>query len=343
MRTTKRLFAVFLAILALAIASAQQNPASAGQVRTLFKCSECGKITNNPTPNLPEPCPLRRDASPYDQGHKWYTYDPDAKPSDGTEAQPSGTYSEALQLYERKNYGAAFKRFEQLAAAGDLDSLYKLAECYMHGFGVAKSEKEAAKLYQSGARQGHRDSQHTYGYCLYHGKGVPRDLAESLKWYKKAAEQGDVEAQYNVGLRHELGQGVNRDINEANRWYKMAAANGHSLAKAKVGSSSSSTGTTLNVAGNYRQTDGNGSAVITQNGDNITVSLKTGYLSETKSTVLDPVGGRANIVHRWTSGGKTNTETIQLQFSREGSGMVCRVTHHSTSDGRTKNYTFKRQ
>ena len=59
-----------------------------------------------------------------------------------------------------------------------------LGECYFHGSGVGKDEKEAARLFQLSAAQGNADGQFNLG--LYY-KGVDKDHNKAFRMFQLSA------------------------------------------------------------------------------------------------------------------------------------------------------------
>ncbi|EIN13226.1 HCP-like protein [Punctularia strigosozonata HHB-11173 SS5] len=109
----------------------------------------------------------------------------------------------------KKDEKKAFKWIKRAAesAVGDLEStrggmeatavkselilaIYEVAQCFFHGWGVAKDQKMAVSYYQVAARLGDPDAQQELGYCLANGKGCKKDRKEAAKWYRAAVAQG---------------------------------------------------------------------------------------------------------------------------------------------------------
>ena len=103
------------------------------------------------------------------------------------------------------------------AELGDVDSQYRLGNCYAEG--EEKNDAEAVKWYRKAAEQGNVDAQCRLGSYYTSGKGVEKNEAEAAKWYRMAAEQGNVDAQYFTGKNYKLGIGVVQDKDEAEKWF----------------------------------------------------------------------------------------------------------------------------
>ena len=86
------------------------------------------------------------------------------------------------------------KRIEwygKAANQGHAKSLVRLADYYLHGWGVSQDVDQAASLYRNAAAQGEVEAMRKLGNMYHSGKLVPKDLAEAENWYLEAAARGD--------------------------------------------------------------------------------------------------------------------------------------------------------
>ena len=60
--------------------------------------------------------------------------------------------------------------------------------------GVEKDEEEAVKWYRKAARKGHIEAMYKMAECYYLGTGVAENYARAKSWYQKAADAGHKEA-----------------------------------------------------------------------------------------------------------------------------------------------------
>lgn len=74
----------------------------------------------------------------------------------------------------------------------------------------------------------------TLGWLLLHGIGVPRDARMAAKWNRKGAQQGHPEGANNLGFQYEHGLGVPRNLRRARDWYRYAAIRGSDEALARL-------------------------------------------------------------------------------------------------------------
>ncbi|MET0269747.1 MAG: tetratricopeptide repeat protein, partial [Sphingomonas sp.] len=129
---------------------------------------------------------------------------------DGAEAWEAGNFARALALWR------------PLAAAGNADAQYNLAQAYRLGRGVATDPAQARGWYLKAAEQGHAEAQANYGLMRFHA-GERKD---ALPWLNKAAERGDARAQYVVGTALFNGDVAGKDWVRAYALMTRAAAAG---------------------------------------------------------------------------------------------------------------------
>jgi serine/threonine-protein kinase len=136
---------------------------------------------------------------------------------------------------DRKSYDEAFRIAAPLAASGDRDAPFAVGWFYDQGYGVEKSDEQAAVWYRKAAELGHRSAQFTLATMYEYGSGVERSDEEAFNWYRKAGEQDDAEAQNAVGVAYAKGQGTPKDDTAAVLWYQKAAKQGFAKALKNLG------------------------------------------------------------------------------------------------------------
>ena len=131
-------------------------------------------------------------------------------------------YAEGIEGVVTQDYGEALRWWRKAAEVGDLsgDAHYKIAECYIYGWGIGKNEYKASDWFLLSAGRGNLMAQIWLGRtALDEGRAT-----EGVKWLKKAALQGSPIAQVQLGRAYMDGlDGVKQDNSEALMWFKMAA------------------------------------------------------------------------------------------------------------------------
>ena len=80
------------------------------------------------------------------------------------------------------------------AAEGDADAQYKLAKCYLYGWGVEKSERAAGQLINQAIKNGSADAALWIATLFENGaEGIEKDYSEAYKYYMRAYEMGNEE------------------------------------------------------------------------------------------------------------------------------------------------------
>ena len=104
-----------------------------------------------------------------------------------------------------------------------------LAECFYSGHGVAKDEKEGARLLALEA-----DNPHSQWYAAFLSKEAlvrQRGFDGSLPALTELANSGDAEAQCKLGITYAYGLGVAKDAKKAEAWFIKSAQQGHAAAQ----------------------------------------------------------------------------------------------------------------
>ena len=110
---------------------------------------------------------------------------------------------------------------EQIAAAGNADAQFALANFYETGNGVAQNQAKALELYGSAAAQGIAEAK-------------PKVLGSYNAGIVTLANAGDADAQFALANFYETGNGVAQNQAKALELYGSAAAQGIAEAKPKV-------------------------------------------------------------------------------------------------------------
>ena len=114
--------------------------------------------------------------------------------------------------------------YAKAAEQGYVRAQYALARSYLMGLGDIKSDpSKAAQIFTLAAEQGHGESQNNLGLLYMHGLGVAQDPLAAYQWVSKAAQQGCTSAKTNVGVCYAEGYGVEKDISVAREWWTKAA------------------------------------------------------------------------------------------------------------------------
>lgn len=131
-----------------------------------------------------------------------------------------------VKAFNQKDYAAAFKHLEPLAAAGNARAQSLVGWMYLAGQGAPRDDKEALTWTRKAAEQGEGSAQYRLGWMYLNGRAVPKNDNDALIWVRRAVEQGNAAGQDLLGGMYEHGRGVPKDMAEAVRWYRKAAQGG---------------------------------------------------------------------------------------------------------------------
>lgn len=112
-----------------------------------------------------------------------------------------------VEAWSAGNFEAAVKEWKPLAAAGDPDAQFNLAQAYKLGRGVPEDMRKAEELYGKAAAKGHIQASDVYGLLLFQ-RG---EKAKAMPYLEASAARGEPRAQYLLGLALFNGDNIARD------------------------------------------------------------------------------------------------------------------------------------
>lgn len=78
------------------------------------------------------------------------------------------------------------------AAKGELVlAIFELANCFRHGWGIAKDPIAAKQYYETAANLGDTDAMNEVAWCYLEGYGTKKDKIEAAKYYRLAEKNGN--------------------------------------------------------------------------------------------------------------------------------------------------------
>lgn len=104
-------------------------------------------------------------------------------------------FTKATQLYEAKDYSAAFQEIQRLANAGNTQAIYNLGYMTQVGQGTTKDEKKAFQYYQDASNKGFGKASFTLAQAYNNGDlGITKNDKKYKEFLDKASNQGSEEA-----------------------------------------------------------------------------------------------------------------------------------------------------
>lgn len=136
-----------------------------------------------------------------------------------------------IAAWSKSDFLGAINIWRPLAAKGEPDAMFNLAQAYRLGKGTAVNLPEALSLYTRAANAGHVDAQTQLGILLFQNG----NQLSGLRWLQAAADAGEPRAQLLYGTALFNGDGlVKRDPEAAYRYVARSAAQGLAPAKATL-------------------------------------------------------------------------------------------------------------
>lgn len=124
--------------------------------------------------------------------------------------------------------------YHHLALQGNPWAMFRLADSYAKGTGLAQNDGEALAWYQQAAEHGYAPAYVALGLMYSDGKAFVPDYGVAAQWLDKGARTGDAEAEYLLGNLLRKGRGVSQDPKAAAEWYRKAAAQGYAGAQSAL-------------------------------------------------------------------------------------------------------------
>ena len=140
---------------------------------------------------------------------------------------PAQNVKAGIEAWQRGDYPRAIEIWRPLAAAGDADAAFNLAQAYRLGRGVAVDLALAQTWLERAALSNHVDAQTTLGLLLFQNG----DRTGGLRWLKPAAEKGDPRAMLVFGTALFNGDSVAQDQVLGYAYVSRSAAQGLPPAK----------------------------------------------------------------------------------------------------------------
>ncbi len=133
----------------------------------------------------------------------------------------------------------AIKLLKELSDAGDVDSKYHLAKCYLEGAGVEKDRNAAEELLYSCIRKGSQRAKTKLADLYYNDEAYENHLKSQILYHELAME-GDKNAMFKLYIMYKGNSGMRKDPKIAGKWLQAAADAGHEKAAKLIQENSSS-------------------------------------------------------------------------------------------------------
>lgn len=148
----------------------------------------------------------------------------------GWTAPVSANLERGYAAWNSGDYATAVREWRDLAAKGDADAQFNMAQAYRLGRGVEPNVAQAEILLAKAAAQGHIRAIDAYGLLLF--QNGRRE--EAMPYVIASADRGNPRAQYLLGIGHFNGDLVGKDWVRAYALMTLANSAGFDPAKAGI-------------------------------------------------------------------------------------------------------------
>lgn len=123
---------------------------------------------------------------------------PQAQGSNPAQGTP---FEKAEQLYNQKNYPAAYQEIDRLAKTGNAQAIYNLGFMTELGQGTSKDPKKALRYYEEASNKGYSVATYRLAQIYSIGDlGVAKDVQKSRQYLEKASNAGFDEATVELAV-----------------------------------------------------------------------------------------------------------------------------------------------
>lgn len=126
----------------------------------------------------------------------------------------------------KKDVSLAYESFNKAALELEPAAIYMMGVCYLNGFGTSKNDAKAFEYFQSASERKYHDAQLKVAECYEIGLGVTKNETKSLKIYAELAKNEDAFSAYKIGLAYLEGKGVQKSPESAFTWLNKALSYG---------------------------------------------------------------------------------------------------------------------
>ena len=140
-------------------------------------------------------------------------------------------FSLAEAYADSRRYGMAMVWWNSAADAGNVAAMVKIADSHCNGKnGARKDYPKAFELYSKAANAGNSDAMYGLGCMYLAGNGVKADEIAARKWFEKSSDLNNAKGMLGLGHMYENGYGVIKNCSNAVKWYRKAADVGNAQA-----------------------------------------------------------------------------------------------------------------
>ncbi len=126
----------------------------------------------------------------------------------------------------KKDIDIALDAFNKSALELEPAGIYMMGICHLNGWGVGKNEAKAFEYFQSAAERKYHEAYMKVAECYEIGLGVSKNETKALKIYAELAKNEDAFSAYKIGVAYLEGKGVPKSPESAFTWLNKALSYG---------------------------------------------------------------------------------------------------------------------
>lgn len=126
----------------------------------------------------------------------------------------------------KKDVDIAYDAFNKSALELEPASIYMMGICHLNGWGVSKNETKAFEYFQSAAERKYHEALLKVAECYEIGLGISKNETKALKIYAELAKNEDAFSAYKIGVAYLEGKGVPKSPESAFTWLNKALSYG---------------------------------------------------------------------------------------------------------------------
>ncbi len=126
----------------------------------------------------------------------------------------------------KKDIPFAYESFHKAALELDPSGIYMMGICYLNGFGVQKNDAKAFEYFQTAAERNLHEAKLKVAECYETGQGTSKNEPKALKIYAELAKNEDAFSAYRIGMAYLEGKGVTKSAESAFSWLNKALSYG---------------------------------------------------------------------------------------------------------------------
>lgn len=126
-----------------------------------------------------------------------------------------------IAAYDSKNFSMAYQLLAPLAAANNMEAIWRIGMMQSYGLGMIENKKAGLENFETAANLGSGMAMHMLGVAYMMGEGAEKNLDTAIVWFEKAVEIGMQGAAFSLSM---IYSDYLQDQENAQKWIDVANA-----------------------------------------------------------------------------------------------------------------------